>query len=644
MDKLKLHTPDVTEQNIDRLADLFPSCITEVAGASGQLTKGIDFDKLRQELSDSIVDGPRERYHLDWPGKKEALLTANAPISKTLRPCRDESVEFEATQNIFIEGDNLDALKLLQETYLNKVKMIYIDPPYNTGKEFIYNDDFAEGTTTYFKRSNQLDELSNRLVANPESNGRFHSDWLSMMYSRLRLARSFLRDDGVLFISIDDHEAANLVKMCDEVFGEDNFVAALGVQLNPRGRHLDRFIAKTHEQVVIYTKNSDAINAMNGLEKVGRMIEDYDQEDSNGKFRLLGLRNRNQSFNPETRPNLYYPLYVNPQDQTVSVTYSSVHCDEVLPITVDGVKTCWTWGKDKVTKESTLLIAGKTGGEWRVYRKDYLIGVDGTIATTMPKSLWLDKELNNDYGKKILKELFGKSLMDFPKSTYLIEQLVRIGCTIDGIVMDFFAGSATTAHAVMKINAEDGGTRRHIMVQIAEECSEDSAPYKAGFKTIADLAKERLRLAGSKIKEENAMTQDLDSGFRVLKVDTSNMKDVYYSPDLIKQGDLLDQIDNIKEGRTPEDLLFQVLLDWGVDLSLPIAEETIDDKTIYFVDENALVACFDSNVSEGLIKTLAVRKPLRAVFRDSGYGNDSVKINVEQIFKLISPTTELKSI
>lgn len=640
-----MHSPDFTEQNVARLAELFPNCVTEAAGDDGPPKRTVDFDQLRQELSGTIVDGPRERYHLDWPGKKEALLAANSPVARTLRPSREESVEFDSTKSLYIEGDNLDALKLLQETYLNSMKMIYIDPPYNTGKDFIYDDDYSEDKSSYLQRSNQKDDSGNRMVANTEANGRFHSDWLSMMYPRLRLARTLLNSDGVIFISIDDNEAASLTRLCEEIFGKENFVASISVQVNPRGRHLDRFIAKTHEQILIFTKNSVSNAAMSGVAKSDRMVDEYDREDARGKHRLLGLRNRNQAFNPDTRPNLYYPLYVNPADRTLSVHKSTEHCDEVYPVTPDGVKTCWTWGKEKVTKEALLLTAEKTGGEWRVYRKDYLIGSDGSIATTLPKSVWLDKEFNNDYGRRSIKDLFGKSIMDFPKSVELIKHLVRIGCAEDGVVLDFFSGSAATAHAVMSLNAEDRKTRQFIMVQLPEPCDGNSVAYKAGFKTIAEIGKERIRRAGKTIKEENATTAPaIDVGFRVLKVDTSNMKDVYYAPDGVKQVDLLDQIENIKEGRTPEDLLFQVLLDWGVDLSLPIAKEAIEGKTVFFVDGNALAACFDKDINEDLVKTIAARKPLRAVFRDSGYGNDSVKINVEQIFKLISPSTEVKSI
>jgi len=647
MKRLKMHSSDLTHSNIERLAELFPTCVAETADGDGLVKLSIDFDQLRQELSTSLVEGPQERYQLNWPGKREALLTANAPIAKTLRPCREESVNFDTTRNLFIEGDNLDALKLLQETYLGKVKMIYIDPPYNTGNDFIYEDDFAEDSASYFERSNQKDDEGNKLIANTEANGRFHSDWLSMMYSRLKLARNLLREDGVIFISIDDNEGANLQRLCGEVFGEGNFVAQLAVQLNPRGRHLDKFIAKTHESIIIFGKNCDSPTTLTGVEKEGKMVDEYDRADGLGKYRLLGLRNRNQAFNPITRPKLYYPLYVRPKDGKVSPQQTADYSDAVFPDTPDGVKTCWTWGTKKVVDENDLLIAEKSGQEWRIYRKDYLVGADGLTATTLPKSLWTDKEITNDYGRKSIKDLFGKSVMDFPKSPELVRKLIASGTNSTSIVLDFFAGSSTTAHAVMTQNAEDGGKRVHIMVQMPQTCDEGSDAFKAGFKTIADLSKQRLRLAGTAIKEassEKPGGAELDIGFRVLKVDSSNMKEVFYTPDAVSQDLLSDQVNNIREDRTAEDLLFQVLLDWGVDLTLPITYETIGGKTVYFVDGNALAACFQEEVTEEFVKLLAKREPLRAVFRDAGFASDSVKINVEQIFKLMSPSTDVKTI
>ena len=407
MEKMKMHSPNLTQENIARIRELFPGCVTEAQSEDGKLKLAVDFDQLRQELSESIVEGPQERYHLNWPGKREALLTANAPIARTLRPCQEESVDFDITKNLFIEGDNLEALKLLQETYLGKVKMIYIDPPYNTGNDFIYEDDFSENSDEFLKRSNQKDEEGNRLIANTEANGRFHSDWLSMMYPRLKLARNLLSNDGVIFISIDDNEVHSLMRVCSEIFGEENFIAQLAVQLNPRGRHLDKFVAKTHESILIFVKDAMNENAIYGIEKEGRMVDEYNREDERGKYRLLGLRNRNQSFNPTTRPKLYYPLFVNPKDGSVSLIRDDTFTDEVWPDAPDGTKTCWTWGKEKVTNESILLTAEKTADEWRIYRKDYLVGADGELAKTLVKSVWMTKEITNDQGRKVIKDLFG---------------------------------------------------------------------------------------------------------------------------------------------------------------------------------------------------------------------------------------------
>jgi len=645
MDKLKMHSPNLTQDNIARLRELFPGCVTEARGEDGAVKLAVDFDQLRQELAESIVDGPQERYHLNWPGKREALLTANAPIAKTLRPCREESVDFDTTKNLFIEGDNLDALKLLQETYLGKVKMIYIDPPYNTGNDFIYEDDFAEGAEDYLRRSNQKDEEGNRLVANTAANGRFHSDWLAMMYSRIRLANRLLTDDGVLFVSIDDNEAHNLISICSEIFGSENFVAQLAVQLNPRGRHLDRFVAKTHEAILVFVKDGLNVGAIHGLEKEGRMVDEYNKKDEKGPYRLLGLRNRNQAFNPVTRPKLYYPLYVNQVTGGVSLSKDEAHQVEVWPDAPNEVKTCWTWGKEKVGKEGCILCAERSGDEWRIYRKDYLHSADGEVAKTLVKSLWTDKEITNDYGRKAIKDHFGAAVMDFPKSPELMAKLVRIGSHSNSIVMDFFSGSASTAEAVMAVNAEDGGSRRFIMIQLPEQVSADSAAAEAGLSSIADIGKERIRRAGNGILEgelHDVWNQDI--GFRSLKVDTSNMADVYYSPDALDKADFNLFVDNIKPDRTAEDLLFQVMLDWGVDLALPITQRTLQGKDVFFVDGNALAACFDysGGVDEAFVKELAKEQPLRVVFRDAGFKDSAVKINVEQIFKQLSPSTEVK--
>ena len=625
MEKLKLHSPDFIEQNIAWIAERFPNCITESTGDDGGLQKVVDFEQLRQELSESIVEGPRERYQLDWPGKKEALLAANAPIAKTLRPCKEESVDFDTTKNLFIEGDNLDALKLLQETYLNKVKMIYIDPPYNTGKDFVYSDKFTVGKSQFEKLSDQRSDEGGRLVANLESNGRFHSDWLTMMYSRLRLAKNLMHSDGVIFISIDDGEVGNIRKLCDEVFGEDNFVAQIIWKKRSTPPN-DKAIGAQHDYIIVYAKSysQDSIKLRpRSAEQAAR----YQNPDNHPKGPWASGDLMANVKGGRYVESLHYPI-VNPNTG-----------EEHFPSSNGN----WRFNSDKIK----MLIAGNeiyfgADGKGRPKLKRFLKDIKEGITWT---SLWDFVPLNTE-GSKEMTRIFGNlAVFENPKPVGLIKDIIRAGTASGDLVLDFFAGSATTAHAVMEVNAEDGADRRHIMIQLDEDCDEKSEAFKAGFRTIADLSKERIRRAGKEIREDNPLTsQDIDAGFRVLKVDTSNMKDVYYTPDGVKQGDLLDQIENIKEDRTPEDLLFQVLLDWGVDLSLPIVEETIDGKTVFFVDDNALVACFETDINEGLVKTLAARKPLRAVFRDSGYGNDSVKINVEQIFQLISPSTEVKSI
>lgn len=639
-----MHSPDLTERNIDKIAEMFPTVITEGRDAGGNPTRTIDFDRLRQELSAHIIEGPQERYQLDWPGKRAALFAANAPIAKTLRPVREESLDFDTTRNLFIEGDNLEALKLLQESYLGKVKLIYIDPPYNTGNDFVYDDNFAETTDEYLAKSGQVDDAGNRLVANTESNGRFHSDWLSMMYPRLKLARNLLTDDGVLFISIDDNESANLRRLGDEVFGTNNFVAQLAIQVNPRGRHLDRFVAKTHESILVFVRNA-ASDAITGIAKEGRMADEYQRSDEGGPFRLLGLRNRNQAFNPQTRPNLYYPLYVSPTTGGVSTTHGGEFTVEVYPDAPDGTQTCWTWGRERVINDNDLLLAEKSGVEWRIHRKDYLYGDNGQIAKTLVKSLWLDPEFSNDYGRKAVKDLFGRAVMDFPKSLQLMGRLLDIGCSPDGIVLDFFAGSSSLAHAVMIANASDGGSRRFIMAQVAEEADPKSEAAKAGFATIADLSKERIRRAAVKVADDAGLTASgLDLGFRVLKVDSTNMSDVRRTPDLLGQDELALYSDSVKSDRTGEDLLFQVLLDWGLELTMPITVEHVDGSEVFVVEDGALVACFDTEVTSTLVRDIARRQPLRAVFRDSGFATDADRINAEQVFAEISPSTVVKAI
>lgn len=703
MDKLKLHSPDFTQANIAKLAELFPHCVTETSvakdGGSGsrhELKRAIDFDLLRQELSASIVEGPQERYQLNWPGKREALLTANAPIAKTLRPCREESVDFDSTQNLFIEGDNLDALKLLQETYLGKVKMIYIDPPYNTGKEFIYDDDFSEDSASYFQRSNQKDEAGNRMVANTEANGRFHSDWLSMMYPRLKLARNLLRDDGVIFISIDDNEQANLKRLCDEVFGGDNFAATL---VWDRNRKNDaKYFSVGHEYMLVYFRN-EAVLANHKIifrsEKDG--IEEVKEE-------FLRLKNENGSDWGAVRAGLleFYAKIPNDDDRFPLTRFTKV--DDKGPFRNDG-NINWPGGNgpryevihpitNKPCKIPTSGWRYPTPERfWEEVNNDRI--VFGEDETTVPRvrtnlfenSVQVMGSVHYSYAQTATNQFTsifdGMRVFDNPKPISDIRRLVSYVTEKDDLICDFFSGSSTTAHAVMQLNAEDGGKRKFIMVQLPEACDEKSEAFKAGYQTIADIGKERIRRAGKKILnalgvenwEGNTVGEALastspslrveakvsptnpsptnipaakaplpDIGFRVLKIDNSNMKDVYYTPGAVQQHHLFDQIDTIREDRSAEDLLFQVLLDWGMDLTLPITQETLAGKTVLFADGNRLAACFDADINEPFVKELATRHPLKVVFRDAGFASDSVKINIEQIFKLLSPTTEIKTI
>lgn len=626
MEKLKLHSPDLTKANIEKLGQLFPNCVAEARDADGTVKRSIDFDQLRQELSTSIVEGPQERYQLNWPGKREALLTANAPIAKTLRPCRSESVNFDTTRNLFIEGDNLDALKLLQETYLNKVKLIYIDPPYNTGNDFIYEDDFAEDSDGYLERSNQKDMAGNRMVANTEANGRFHSDWLTMMYPRLKLARNLLREDGVIFISIDDNEQANLKRLCDEIFGEDNFVANVVWQKKYSVSNDDPGIAPMHDHVIVFQKSA-SFNR-NLLPRNEKQLSRYKNIDNDPR----GVWTSGEYVSSKTkaeRPTLWYAIK-HPR------TGEDVWPDE---------NAVWRYSKDKheqIVAENRLHW-GPNESYQKPRIKRFLSEIqDGTV----PSTWWpFDDVGHNDEAQKETAELIGKKVFSTPKPVRFIRRVLDIATSKDDVVLDFFAGSAASAHAVMSLNAEDVGQRRFVMVQLPEACDEKSEALNVGFKTIAEVSKERIRRAGKKIKAESSVTYPgIDVGFRVLKIDSSNMKEVFYTPDAVSQDLLSNQVNNIREDRTAEDLLFQVQLDWGVDLTLPITQESIAGKAVYFVDGNALAACFEEGVSEEFVKLLAKHEPLRVVFRDAGFASDSVKINVEQIFKLMSPTTDVKTI
>ncbi|WP_104422270.1 site-specific DNA-methyltransferase [Methylobacter tundripaludum] len=687
MEKLKLHSPDFTQQNIAKLAELFPNCVTETREADGTLKQAIDFDQLRQELSTSVVEGPQERYQLNWPGKREALLTANAPIAKTLRPYREESVDFDSTQNLFIEGDNLDALKLLQETYLGKVKMIYIDPPYNTGKEFIYDDDFSEDTASYFQRSNQKDEAGQRMVANTETNGRFHSDWLSMMYPRLKLARNLLRDNGVIFISIDDNEQANLKRLCDEVFGEANFIASM---IWEKGRKNDaKLVSVGHEYILIFAKSLDELRNRNVIwreEKPGAkeiwaeylsLRNLHGSNDSLIEADLQAWFSALSKNHPSKKWSRYKRIDENGpwRDRDISwpggggPRYDVLHPRTGLPCKVP--ESGWRFEESTMKQQIKLgLVEFRDDHSQPPFRKAHIRPIPAEIAaevdmneTEESEDEQLATQVRGTYfykqsqvAVKFLRGLLGAKAFNNPKDHFELAKLISYVTADDSnaVVMDFFAGSASTAHAVFEANLSDGGRRHYVLVQIPEAVDVDKKDQKIAAKfcddidkprNIAEISKERIRRAGQKIRQDNVGKEgidNLDIGFRVLKIDSSNMKDVYYTPDAVQQSDLIDHVDNIREDRSAEDLLFQVLLDWGVDLTRPIAQETIAGKTVWFVDGNALAACFDADINEAFVKELAARHPLRVVFQDSGFAGDSVKINIEQIFKLISPTTEMK--
>ena len=639
MDKLKMHTPNKADENFKKLAAMFPNAVTETINENGEVVRAIDKDVLMQEISCTVVDGKEERYQFTWPDKKKSVLLANAPINKTLRPCREESVDFDTTENLYIEGDNLEVLKLLQETYLGKIRMIYIDPPYNTGNDFVYEDDFAQSAEEYLANSGQFDEDGSRMVQNTESNGRFHTDWLNMIYSRLRLAKDLLATNGVIFVSLDDNESANLKKICDEVFGAVNFIGQITVVGNPRGRDYGG-VARMHDYLFVYKKSPEAvINLIEDSENNFKMF------DSLGGFELRELRNRNIKFNKENRPNLYYPFYINPttEDEHGLHEISLEPKDgwiELYPLESQGVNTVWRWGKQKSQENLNVNIKAKP-----MRNGSYMIVEKYREGRMMARSVWWDKDTNTEKGTLLVKELMEGKVFDYPKPVEMLMKTIEMGTDSDegAYVLDFFSGSGTTAHAVMQLNAKDGGNRKFIMVQLPEETDEKSEAYKAGYKTICEIGKERIRRAGKKIKEEAGLTaQGLDIGFRVLKCDTSNMKDVYYSPTDFDMN-LLDMMaDNIKEDRTSEDLLFQVMLDLGVTLSSKIEQKTIAGKKVFYVEGNYLIAYFDDDVTEEVITEIAKQEPYYFVMRDSSMANDSVATNFEQIFATYSPGTVRK--
>ena len=634
---MKMQTRDGVADNISWIAEKFPNCVTEkIDAATGEVKLAVDFDMLRQELSSEIVEGKDERYQFVWPDKKKAILLANAPINATLRPCPEESVDFENTQNLYIEGDNLDVLKCLKETYLGKVKMIYIDPPYNTGSDLVYNDKFAESVEEYKANSGQYDESGNRLVSNTEGNGRFHTDWLNMIYPRLKVARDLLSSDGVLFISIDDNELNNLEKVCAEIFGEKNLFSLTIIRSNSRGQTYKQ-IAKTHEYLLIVTKSeaTELFELEKDLEN-----SDLNLKDDISSFNIRELRNRNPKFGRHNRPGLFYPIYVNTSItdkdgfHPVSLVKENGYDIEVVPLNSEGKESCWRWGKPKFlanvsenTLKSNLIAKSKNTGGFNIYEKY-------RKTTYKPKSIWDDNCFLTETGTVEIRNLGFTNEFDFPKPVELIKRCIQLATNDNEIVMDFFSGSATTAHAVLAQNKDDGNRRKFIMVQLPEKIDIN------GYSSICKVAEERIRRAAKKIKEDTGA--NIDYGFRVLKLDSSNMEDVYYSPAEVNQDQLKLFADNVKPDRTGDDLLFQCMLDLGATLDSKIEKSKVNGKVVYNVADGYLVACFDTEVSDDVVKAIAQMQPQYAVLRDSSLADDSTATNFEQIFKTYSPTTTCK--
>ena len=655
MDKLKMHTPNRADDNFKKLAALFPNAVTETINENGEVVRAIDKDVLMQEISCTVVEGNEERYQFTWPDKRKSVLLANAPIAKTLRPCREESVGKDGTprgfdsENLYIEGDNLEVLKLLQETYLGKIKMIYIDPPYNTGNDFVYEDDFAQNAEEYLANSGQFDDEGNRLVPNTESNGRFHTDWLNMIYPRLRLAKDLLTDDGIIFISIDDNEVTNLLGACNEVFGEDHFLACFPRVTKKAGKTTDA-IAKNHDYILAYSKSdSPRLYLPSHTDSGFKYSDEYEAE--RGKYKL------NQTLDYDSlqySPSLDYPITIDGETLYPGQSYEKYL--ERKNGKYSRADWAWRWSKELFDYgyENGFIVVKKYDGYSRIYTKTYQnarivkkgnnFSIEYMERTKAISTLeFVENEFSNDNSKKNLAQLFNSSVFDYSKPTALLKALTQYSTKDNDIIMDFFSGSATTAHAAMQLNSEDGGHRKFIMVQLPESTDEKSEAHKAGYKTICEIGKERIRRAGAKIKEENPLgTQQLDVGFRVLKCDTTNMKDVYYNP-ADYEVDLFDMMtDNIKVDRTPEDLLFQVMLDLGIELSSKIEETVIASKKVFDVADGFLIACFDADVTDETIKAIAQKQPYYFVMRDSSLANDSVATNFEQIFATYSPDTVRK--
>ena len=646
MEKLKMQSHDMVGSNTQKIAQLFPNCVTERLGKDGKPELAIDFEKLQAELSNEIITDGEERYQFTWPDKRAAVRLANTPTTMTLRPCREESVDFDNTQNLYIEGDNLDVLKVLRETYLGKVKMIYIDPPYNTGNDFVYNDGFGKDKGTFEETSGLFDEDGNQTIdpmqRNTESNGRFHTDWLNMIYPRLKVAKDLLTDDGVIFISIDDNEVENLKKLCNEIFGESNFIAQLATVMNLKGNNDQFGFAGTHEYTLVYAKSILNIEDLNGISLTEEDYADYTEQDEHGKYKIGAtlMRTGEAGFRSK-RPKGFYPIYVAYDYTSFDVIRHNDTDIVVYPLTKEGVEMSWRRSPENLHQTRNEFVIKKTTNGISFYKKQRL--EEDMKRGKKPKTLFYKPEYSSGNGTGMLKELFQGRLFDNPKPIALISDFIKIGTNNESIILDFFSGSATTAHAVMKLNAEDGGNRKFIMVQLPEKTEEKSEAYKAGYKNICEIGKERIRRAGKKIKEESGSSaQNLDTGFRVMKLDSSNMEDVYYTPQEFELQSLFNE--NVKADRTNEDLLFQVMLDLGIELSAKIDSKQIAGKNVHFVDDNYLVACFDRDVNESTITEIAKLQPIYFVMRDASAANDNVIDNFEQIFKHYSPDTNCRII
>ena len=649
MDKLKMHTPNRADENFRALAALFPNAVTETIDENGEVVRAIDKDVLMQEISCKVVEGKEERYQFTWPDKRKSVLLANAPISKTLRPCREESVNFDTTENLYIEGDNLEVLKLLQETYLGKIKMIYIDPPYNTGNDFVYEDDFAQSTDEYLANSGQFDNDGNRLVTNTENNGRFHTDWLNMIYPRLRIAKDLLTDDGVIFISIDDNEVTNLQKLAAEIFGEANVLACFPRVTKKAGKTTEA-IAKNHDHIIVCSKNPSPTLYLPKHTDDGFKYSD-EFEETRGKYKL------NQTLDYDSlqySASLDYPIEIDGRTIYPGGSYEKyLERQKGHHARADWA---WRWSKElfEFGLANGFIVVKHYNDYSRIYTKTYQnatikkVGKNFSVVyserTRAISSLeFIENEFSNDNSKKNLLSIFETSVFDYSKPVSLLSRLVTFSTAKDDIVLDFFSGSATTAHAVMQMNVSDRSQRKFIMVQLPEETEDNSEARKAGYKNICEIGKERIRRAGAKIKEDSPLTTTgLDVGFRVLKCDTSNMKEVFYKPDEVEQTLFDNYANNIKEDRTSEDLLFQVMLDLGVLLSSKIEGTTINGCKVFNVAEGFLYACFDNNISDEVVTAIAKEQPYYAVFRDSGMASDSVLTNFDQIFASISPSTVRK--